>query len=383
MRSEPAGRWTIQADALLLPDGMRGPGFVTIEGDRIAQVGLGRHPKPALAGAGQSVVPGFVDLQVNGAAGCDFLSPSDDGLAAAHEHLIRTGTVGYLPTLITAPEERVRRALTFFAERMRRPGAPCILGVHLEGPFLSPARPGAHDARHLRAASVDWIRRLHEEVPGVIRLVTLAPELDGAGAVIDYLVDQGILVSAGHTDATFAQATAAFDRGVRLATHVFNAMRPYHHREPGVVGAALSHPSVTCSIIADHVHLHPAVVDQVIACRSPERTALVTDAISAAGTTGASTLGDRVVRVEDGAPRLEDGTLAGSILTMDQAVRHVARHWGMEQAVRMAATVPARLLGGESGEIREGMPADLVLLDGDLKIRTVVASGRPVHAPGA
>ncbi|MDR7542867.1 MAG: N-acetylglucosamine-6-phosphate deacetylase [Armatimonadota bacterium] len=366
----------VQADTLVLSDGMRGPGHVTVAGGRIAAVGLGRHPRPDVDAAAGMLAPGFVDLQINGAAGADFLSPTDSGLRAAQAYLLRTGTVAYLPTLVSAPEPRLRAALDFFASRISRPAAPRILGVHLEGPFLSPARPGAHAIQHLRRPSVEWIARLVEAFPGVIRVVTLAPELDGAGEVIDYLGGVGIVTAAGHTDATYAQAVAAFDRGVRLATHVFNAMRPYHHREPGVVGAALCHPAVTCSLIVDHVHLHPAVVKHVLALKGPDRVALVTDAISAAGAPpGQFTLGERVVRVADGAPRLDDGTLGGSVLAMDQAVRHAARAASTDAAVRMAATTPARLLGLSMGELRVGLPADLVVLDQDLSVRIVIVAG--------
>jgi N-acetylglucosamine-6-phosphate deacetylase len=388
MRSDPGRRLVVQADRLMLPDGMRGPGFVVLENGRIAGLGEGRHARPDLDAEGQTLAPGFVDLQINGAAGCDFLAPTEAGLEAAHAHLLRTGTVAYLPTLISAPEDRLRHALAFFAERVRRQTAPRILGVHLEGPFLSPIRPGAHRPEHLRPPSVDWIAGLIEEFPGVVRLVTLAPELDGAAQVIEYLVSRGIAVAAGHTDATYAEAMAAFERGVRLATHLFNAMRPYHHREPGIVGAALGHPGVACSIIADGVHLHPAVVEHVLAVKGPERTILVTDATSAAGASPPEvTLGGRTVRVADGAPRLADGTLAGSLLTMDQAVRnvagargldraiHLAAAGGLDRAIRVASAAPSRLLGLDQGELRPGCGADLVLLDHDLRVTAAVVGG--------
>jgi N-acetylglucosamine-6-phosphate deacetylase len=381
----------IQAGDLLLDRGLGGPGFVVIDGDRIAGVEEGRHPHPDLDCGTQTLVPGFVDLQVNGAAGCDFLSPDVSALEAAHAHLLRTGTVAYLPTLISAPEDRLRASLAFFASRARVraapgiPPAPSILGVHLEGPYLSPARPGAHPAEHLRNPSIEWIGRLLEEFPGLVRIVTLAPELEGAHALIEHLVGRGIVVAIGHTDATFDQAIRAFNLGARLATHLFNAMRPYHHREPGAVGAALSHPEVICSIIADHVHVHPAVIDQVVAIKGWQRTALITDAISAAGSPAAeSALGDRTVRVVDGAPRLQDGTLAGSVLSMDQAVRNmVAGGRSLEAAVRMASATPARLLGLDQGALRVGMRADLVVLDAGLAVSGVVVGGAPVFLPGA
>jgi N-acetylglucosamine-6-phosphate deacetylase len=377
MLGDRAPRLVVQADRLALPDGIRGPGFVAIEGARITAIGEGTHAHPDLEVTGGTIVPGFVDLQINGAAGCDFLAPTEAGLEAAHAHLLQTGTVSYLPTLVSAPDDRLRHALAFFADRTRRQTTPRILGVHLEGPFLSPARPGAHRPEYLRSPSVDWIAGLIEEFPGVVRLVTLAPELDGADAVIDYLTSRGIAVAAGHTDATYAQAMAAFEHGVRLVTHLFNAMRPYHHREPGVVGAALWHPDVACSIIADGVHLHPAVIEHVLTVKGPERTILVTDAASVVGASApACTLGGRPVRVLDGAPRLDDGTLAGSLLTMDQAVRNAAEVGGLDSAVRMASTTPSRLLGLDQGALRPGYRADLVLLDRDLRVTASVVGGQ-------
>lgn len=379
----PPGRLVVQAEAVMVPDKAQHHGFVVVAGDRIEKVEDGSHPRPDLDVAGGSIVPGFIDLQINGAARCDFLSPTAEGLVAAHAHLLRTGTVAYLPTLISAPDERLRAALAFFAEHARRPGAPRILGVHLEGPFLSPARPGAHDPRYLRAPSIEWIGRLLDDFPGLIRLCTLAPELDGALEVIDMLTSRGVVVALGHSDATYAQAKAAFDRGARLATHLFNAMRPYHHREPGLVGAALSHPDAFCSLIADHVHVHPAVVQQVIALKGPYRTMLVTDAIAAAGApTSTSTLGDRTVSVRDGAPRLSDGTLAGSILTMDQAVRNASVPDGinLRAAVSMATSTPAEVLGLKEGVIAPGSRADLVALDDrGLHVVATMVSGQVVY----
>lgn len=406
-------RVVLQAGGILRGNGLCEPGYVVIEDEWIVEVGGGPQSRPDLDFPEGTVVPGFVDLQVNGAAGCDFLSPTDDGLAAAHAYLVRTGTVAYLPTLISAPEDTLRKALAFFAGQMRRPGAPRILGVHLEGPFLAPSRAGAHRVEHLRLPDPAWMSGLLDDFPGLVRLVTLAPELDGAGEVIDVLVARGVLVAIGHSDATYGEATDAIGRGARLATHLFNAMRPWHHREPGPSGAALAHREVACSIIADLVHLHPAVIAQVAALKGWERTILVTDAVAAAGMPAAAvpdsapggaapgsagptgggpgwggpgppvTLGDRTVAVTGGAPRLPDGTLAGSVLSMDRAVRNVvAAGVPWVQAVAMASTTPARLLGLDQGEVRGGLRADLVVLADDLSVAAVLAGGRPVLAGG-
>jgi N-acetylglucosamine-6-phosphate deacetylase len=354
----------LQAGTVILPDRILRPGHLIVDGERVVETRAGHHPRPDREFASGTLVPGFIDLQINGAAGCDFLSPTDEGLAAADRHMLATGTVAYLPTLITSPEDGLRAALAFFTARMHRAGAPRILGVHLEGPFLSSARVGAHRPAYLRAPSVQWIDRLLGDFQGVVRIVTLAPELDGAPAVIAHLRGKGVTVAAGHTDATFEQAMAAFGAGVRLATHLFNAMRPMHQREPGIVGAALAHPEVSCSLIADLVSVHPAVLKLVASLKGPERTVLVTDAISAAGgPPGRVTLGDQVVRVEEGAPRLPDGTLAGSVLTMDQAVRTMSAMTDLPAAVKMAAETPARLVAHDGGAIAPGRRADFAVLD--------------------
>jgi N-acetylglucosamine-6-phosphate deacetylase len=375
----PGRRWVIQAEQLLLPGGLRGPGFVTLDGDRIAAVDLGVHPRPDLEGG--TLAPGFIDLQINGAAGCDFLHASETDIAAAYDYLLRTGTVAYCPTLISAPLERLRAALAFFAGHTRWTGAPRVLGVHLEGPFLARARAGAHRPAHLRAPAMAWIDRLLDEFPGLIRLVTLAPELDGALEVIDDLRQRGVVVAVGHTDATYDQAMAAFRRGARVATHLFNAMRPFHHREPGAVGAALDHPEVTCSLIADLVHVHPAVLRQVVATKTPGRTVLVTDALAAAGVrVGSSTLGDQTVTVADGAPRLADGTLAGSMLSMDRAVRNmVSVGITPVDALQMAVTTPARLLGLEDARIAPEARADLIVLDRATRVVCTIIGGEIAH----
>ncbi len=366
----------MQAGTVILADRLLEPGYVVIDGDRITEVTAGRHPRPDLRFPDGALAPGFIDIQINGAAGCDFLSPTEEGLAAAGRHLLATGTVAYLPTLISSPEDRLRAALSFFAAKVRHPGLPRIPGVHLEGPFLSGARPGAHRPSYLRTPSIEWIGRLLDDFRGLVRVVTLAPELDGALDIIRYLCARGLVTAVGHTDATFEQAAAAFHAGARLATHLFNAMRPLHHREPGIVGAALEHSEVACSLIADLVHVHPAVLRLVIAQKGPRRTVLVTDAIAAAGASGGRlTLGDLEVRVEDGAPRLADGTLAGSVLAMDQAVRNIAVFTSLPAAARMAAQTPARLLRLESGTIAPTRLADLVVLDARHQVVMTMVGG--------
>src|SRR6478672_2337702 len=286
------------------------PGDVAVEDGRVTAVGL-----PARGGRGLAV-PGFVDLQVNGFGGVDFLDADADGYRRAGDALLESGVTAYLPTLITSPEAQVLAAMR---EVPRDDARPRILGMHLEGPFLSPNRLGTHEASSRRDPDLPLLERLLDAGP--VRLMTLAPELAGAGALIDELLARGVVVSLGHTDANAAQANAAFDAGARGVTHLFNAMRPLLHRDPGIVGAALARDDVYVSIIIDDILLVPETARTVWKA-ARERTVLVSDAIAAAPRNdGPSTLGELALQVHEGAVRGPDGVLAGSVLTMIEAVR--------------------------------------------------------------
>ena len=345
------------------------PGDVDVEEGRVVAVGLARGPR------GRVAVPGFVDIQVNGYGGVDFLSASSDDYRQAGEALLLAGVTAYQPTFITSAEESTVEALR--AMPADAPG-PRILGAHLEGPFLSPHRPGTHPPSHLRAPDVALLDRLLDA--GVVTQMTLAPELPGADALVERLRERGVVVSAGHTNATAQEAGHAFDLGVGGVTHVFNAMRPFRPRDPGIAGAALTRAGVVICMVVDGRHLADETVRLVWSCAAG-RVALVTDAMSAAGTGSSGTfqLGDVEVTVEDGAaPMREDGTLAGSVLTMIEAVRNLhALGVPFEQAVGAATEVPARFLArADVGVLEPGAPADAVVLDDRLEIRAVLCSGR-------
>jgi N-acetylglucosamine-6-phosphate deacetylase len=252
---------------------------------------------------------------------------------------------------------------------------PRILGMHLEGPFLSPSRLGTHEASSRRDPDVALLDRLLDA--GSVRLMTLAPELPGASALIDRLLERGVAVSLGHSDATAAQANAAFDRGVRSVTHIFNAMRPFLHRDPGIAGAALARDDVVVAIILDGIHLAPETA-QVVFRAASDRVALVTDAITAAGVAdGSYSFGNLDVQVHDGTVRGPDGVLAGSVLTMIEAVRSLHELGAsFEQAVAAATSTPARVIdAGEAGRLSVGLPADLVVLNDRLEIERVLVGG--------
>jgi N-acetylglucosamine-6-phosphate deacetylase len=348
-----------------LVDGEIVPGDVAVEDGRIAGFGLSSAEGRGIAS------PGFVDLQVNGFGGVDFLDADADGYSRAGEALLETGTTAYLPTLITAPEERLVGALAEIPEGGR---GPRILGAHVEGPFLSPRRLGTHPPAARRDPDPALLERIL--AAGTVTLCTLAPELPGALDLVDLLVARGVTVSVGHSDATAEEANAAFDRGVRTVTHLFNAMRPFTHRDPGVAGAALVRQDVVVQIILDGVHLAPDTV-RLVWRAAAGRLALVTDAVAGAGASdGSYQLGDVAVEVRDGVVRRDDGVLAGSVLTMIEAVRNLhALGVPLEDALHAATRVPAQVVGADAGRIAIGAAADIVVLSEELEVERVLVGG--------
>jgi N-acetylglucosamine-6-phosphate deacetylase len=351
-------------------DGALIRGDVEVADGRIAAVGL--------EGGGSSIaVPGFVDLQANGFGGVDFANADAAAYRRAGEALLASGVTAFQPTLITAPEDDLVAAL---AEVPADPIGPRILGVHLEGPFLSPERPGTHPPEALRAPDQVLLERLLDAGP--VTYVTLAPELPGALELVELLHARGIVVAFGHSDATADEAHAGFDRGVATVTHLFNAMRPFAHRDPGIAGAALARDDVIVQLIVDGHHLADDTV-AVAARAAAGRLALVTDAMAAAGVgDGSFRLSGIDVEVRDGAARRADGVLAGSVVTMPESIRRLhALGVPLLDAIAAATSVPARVLGdGSLGVIRVGGPADLVVLDDALEVRSVVVAGQEAVA---
>ncbi len=328
------------------------------------------------------IIPGLIDLQVNGGFGFDVTTDPTTTSALAHR-LPETGVTSFLPTVITSPLESYPPCLRAFEQSIRETHGANILGVHLEGPYLSPQRAGAHHAALLRTPSIDEYDRWLDSKS--VRLVTLAPELPGALALVKHLRARGIVASAGHSDATFAQAMAGLEAGITWGTHLFNAMSPMAHREPGLVGALLS-ADVACGLIVDGVHVHPAVVKTAWRARGGRGLTLVTDAMSAAGMgPGQYVLGDRQVVVDGTSACLADGTLAGSILQLDAAVRNVIAYTGcsLAEAVRMATATPARVLGisNRKGQLAPGCDADLVVLDESLRVSLTMIGGAVAYSP--
>lgn len=346
------------------------PGDVEIAGGRVVALGC------APAGSG-TAVPGFVDLQVNGFGGVDFLGASAAGYGRAGAAIAATGVTSFLPTLITSPPEAMLAALATLGS-LPEGMAPRVLGAHLEGPFLSPEKAGTHPVEDLLSPERGLLDRLL--AAGPVRMVTLAPELDGALELVGHLVARGVVVSCGHSNATAAEAARAFDSGARAATHLLNAMRGISARDPGLAGAALARDGVVVQLIADGVHLAPETV--LLAWRAARgRIALVTDAIAAAGgSDGEYRLGSVAVHVRGREARRADGVLAGSVLTMDAALRNVVA-WGipLAEAVAGLTAVPAGLLGRDDvGVLEVGGQADVVVLDDRLEVARVLVGGQDV-----
>ena len=359
---------SVLTTAALCPPGPPQAGWVAIDDDVIVEVASGDPPAGALDLGASLLAPGFVDMQVNGVGDVDFASADGEAWRRAGRAQLEQGVTAYCPTLVTAPLDDYSPALARVrAARLDREGQPlpAILGVHLEGPFLGGA-PGAHPVGLLRSVDSEWLRRTLDAYPDLVTLVTLAPEADPDFAGTRLLCTRGVRVALGHSTATYEHALAAVDAGARLVTHLFNGMGALHHREPGLVGAALDDDRLTPTLIADLVHVHPAVLRLAID-RKPN-LALVTDRVAVPG-----------MRVtDDGAARLPDGTLAGSTLSMDAAVRNaVGLGTTVERAIEMATTIPSTALGlADRGRIVPGARADLVALDpGSLAVRAVWLAG--------
>lgn len=407
--------WTIGNGRLVTNDRIIDDGLVVIAGTRIVYAGSRAEYVAGDAAAtvdvdarGGHICPGFIDIHVHGGGGADVM----DGTAAALHTIAcvhaRHGTTGLLATTMTAPHDElapvvrtVREAVEGDQSRQRnrgdatarveQGGAARILGLHLEGPYVNPLRAGAQNPQHMRAPSLMELKQLHEAAGHCLRTVTLAPELPGAPEAIDWLTERGIVVSMGHSAATYAEAQQAVAAGATVATHTFNGMNSLHHREPGLLGAVLNDDSVFAELIADGLHVHPAVMRLLYRLKGAARLILVTDCMRARGCgDGEYSLGDLVVSVRDNEARLRTdigdapGSLAGSLLTMDTAVRTMVRDVGvsLREAVRMASQTPAAAIGLQEtkGSLEKGKDADVVVLDEALNVQTTVVGGRVVYS---
>ncbi|MDP4503402.1 N-acetylglucosamine-6-phosphate deacetylase [Nonomuraea turcica] len=361
---------------VVTPSDVLEPGWVQIRGGRIAGVGAGAPPRdgtPIRDLGGGWLLPGFVDIHVHGGGGVSAIdSPADLAATVAFHRL--HGTTRTLISLVSSPMEQMARAAGWVADLMAR--EPGLAGAHLEGPFLSRLRCGAHDPDHLRAPATAELRKLLEAGRGGVRMVTVAPELPGGLDLVRELVACDVIAAVGHTDGDYATCRAAFEAGARVLTHTFNGMRGLHHREPGPFLAACDSPDVVLEVINDGIHLADPVV-RLIVRQAPDRVALITDASAGAGMgDGRYARGARQVQVSAGRAELVgSGSLAGSTLTMAQAVRRAVREVGLPVTVASAAAsaVPARLLGLDCGRIEAGRAAEFVVMTDDFEVREVLA----------
>ncbi|GFG86252.1 N-acetylglucosamine-6-phosphate deacetylase [Mycolicibacter algericus] len=365
----------ISAGAVVLDGRVCRPGWLSVADGRIADCGTG-PVRADVEFADCVVAPGFIDMHCHGGGGVGYPDGPDRAAALHAAH----GTTGGLASLVSAAPAVLLDQVRALADATRR---GVVDGIHLEGPWLSGHHCGAHDPAWLRDPDDAEVDALLAAGDGAIRMVTLAPELPGGPATIRRLVDAGIVVALGHTDADYDQMQAGIEAGATVGTHLFNAMRALHHRDPGPVPALLADPRVTVELIADGVHLHPAVIRHVMATAGPDRVALVTDAMAAAGAgDGAFTLGGLDVEVAGGVARLRGtATIAGSTATMDRlfatAVNLLGGHdAALAAAVRMTATTPARALGLDgAGVLAVGSAANLVVMDADLQLVRVMRRG--------
>ena len=376
--------------------GVWSPGWLVAAGGRIQALGPGEAPggvRAEVAALGRTVdgrgcvlLPGFIDVHVHGGDGADAMDADPEALRRlARFHAVH-GVTALLPTTWSAPPAALEAAVGAIAEAMGPvDGGATIVGAHLEGPWINPARAGAQDPAGIRPPDVAEARRLLDVRPGVVRLVALAPEMPGAGEVIGECVGRGVVVAAGHTEAGWDDMVAAVRAGVRHVTHTFNAMAGLGHREPATVGAALALPELRCELIADGHHVHRGAMAVLARAKGPEGVVLISDAVRAAGLPeGDVDLGGRTAQHCCGAVRLADGRLAGSVLTLDVAVRHfaAATGWPWPDLARAAAGNAAEALGlSTKGRLAAGLDADLVLVgdDGTGEVLLTVVEGRIVH----
>lgn len=371
----------IAAGTVVLEQGVCRPGWVYTSGATIAGCGVGTPPRSPDVDLPEAViVPGFVDIHVHGGGGASFLAGELSEVLRAGAFHREHGTTATLASLVTGPPEHMTTAVRGLAEATR---TGFIAGIHLEGPWLSTAHCGAHDAAQMRDATPAEVDALLTAGDGAIRMVTLAPERPGSDDAIARLVDAGVVVALGHTDATYEQTRRAIELGATVATHLFNAMRPLHHREPGPALALLEDPRVTVELIADGLHVHPAVLRTTAQAAGADRVALVTDAIAAAGSgDGEYQLGAVPVDVDRGVARVRGtSTIAGSTATMDRLFATAAglgadRDAALLAAVQLTSTTPARAIGlVGAGRLQVGYDANLVVLEQDLSVRGVMKGG--------
>ena len=356
---------------------------ILVEQDKIIDIkptGTQKDSLVADAGGGY-ITPGFIDIHIHGSHGSDVMDGDFYALNNISTFIAGNGTTSFLATTVTSSIEATKKAVNNVSVYMKQndgKGAQ-VLGVHLEGPFINPLAKGAHEEKYIIPPTIKAYTDITEESPDIIRLITMAPELEGAFELTKYLKERNVTVSIGHTKATYAKCLEGIKSGMTHSCHLYNAMSPLNHREPGAVGALLDNDSITIELIADLVHLHPAALRLAVQAKGKNRTVLITDALSAAGVSdGLYELGELAVYVKNGEARLKDGTLAGSTLTQNQALINMVKIGiPSEDVITMLTETPARVIGVDhyKGRLKKGYDADINILDRDLKVKSTFVRG--------
>ncbi|WCK53546.1 N-acetylglucosamine-6-phosphate deacetylase [Aneurinibacillus sp. Ricciae_BoGa-3] len=387
-KAEKVAPIIIRGAAVYSEKGIEEAGYILIEDGKIGSIGRGIPEQQSGAlvlsfPAAYKVVPGMIDLHIHGAAGADVMDASREALKTIAAQLPAEGTTGFLATTMTQTEDAIEKALGAVAGYMANPaGAGAeVLGVHLEGPFISPKRAGAQPVHLIREMDIGTFDRWQSISGGNIKLVTLAPERQGGLDFTRHLAKQGVVASIGHSDATYAETVKGIEAGITHATHLYNGMRGLHHRDPGVAGAVLLYKAVKAELIADGIHVHPDMVSLTYKNKGSEGLIIITDAMRAKCLgSGTYELGGQEVRVGNGRATLADGTLAGSVLQMRDAVRNTIAYTGcsLEEIVQMTSTNPARQIGvfDRKGSLAEGKDADIVVLNEDNGVVLTLCRGR-------
>lgn len=385
----------IITNGTIVTDDLITKGTVVTIGDRIMYVGNEEEgekiKKAAIPGVfeiidaqGGIIAPGLIDVHMHGSAGLELMDGTAEAIRTMARFLAESGTVGFLPSTVTAMEEKTRAVVELVADYVGADDEAEVLGVHLEGPYINEKYKGAQYGPAIRQPNLDELAELQGILGEKLRLVTLAPEVPGSLEAIAWLKERGVTVSIGHSDATYEQALAGFTAGITHATHTYNGMRGLHHREPGALGAILATPGIWAELVADLVHVHPGAIKVLLRSVGTQNMVLVTDAVQATGLPeGEYMLGDQRIFVKDGAARLVEGNLAGSTLTMLKAVRNMIEEIGvpMQEAFRMASSNPAQSIKlVDRGWIREGNRADFVILTADFEVQKTIIAGKVAYS---
>ncbi|WP_434564579.1 N-acetylglucosamine-6-phosphate deacetylase [Thermoanaerobacterium thermosaccharolyticum] len=354
-----------------------------IEDNKIAAIGKGLSGDNVIDADGNYVSPGFIDIHIHGSAGFDTMDGTFDAINAISKSIAKRGTTSFLPTTMTEDKNKIKNAIKNVYENKKRVEGAEILGIHMEGPFINPKQKGAQDEKFILKPTIDNFIELGGDYIDIVKLVTIAPEIDGSLELIKFLKEKGIIVSVGHTDSTYDEVVAGFKAGITHATHVFNAMRGFHHREVGTLGAIFD-LDISAELIVDGIHSVFPAIRTVLKLKGKENTNLITDAMMAANLSdGLYQLGGQDVYVKDGAARLKSGVLAGSTLTLDKAVKNILTNTDLSlyESVALASYNSAKVIGVQDrkGLIKEGYDADIIIFDDDIDIKKTIVGGKIVY----